>query len=513
MPDGNWDYGGTGFLPGYGPEGVAAAPSQAAPATPLPSGAIGLRQALDQVWQTPMPNGRTIGQYLQSLGNDAPDRVFQAMFRYQRGDVAALQEIGRIMDGVWRTGDPPIYQQVQGDPRVQSLADAWTRENDPNTPSQYLSRPYSPPTSTAMPVLTNNGPPPTLSPANAAPLDPNSAFQPAPTGGAPFTLTGPGAETPFGQVAGQVMGRGYLPAFNFLQLMAEAEHQRLADEQQRLINAASIAAQNGNMDIAAQNASAARDVAQRQQALAEQVQRAKIEVERLNSATQRDVTGREMSLREAVTPYEATTARMVGMAPLATSPLVNWYTARGEAPPQAILDLLRNATQTPGSADASLYPQSVSKSLVGVGNTAGGSVPFSSVPANPDPNMLYAFGGPSESPAIPSTPGKTLDGTMNLMSPLRQTQSAGASTGGAPFIRALNTGATLPSFTGSVGQFAPPLPGGAQWTSMTPGERSGTTELFKSFGIPNEDFMAMLQKSLPPGGDVGTAARFATAVR
>ena len=48
---------------------------------------------------------------------------------------------------------------------------------------------------------------------------------------------------------------------------------------------------------------------------------------------------------------------------------------------------------------------------------------------------------------------------------------------------------------------------------MTPGERSGTTELFKSFGIPNEDFMAMLQKSLPPGGDVGTAARFATAVR
>lgn len=441
----------------------------------------GLAQALDQVFYAMMPNGMTLGGYLASIGNNAYEQVTQAMVRYLQGDQSALNQVGAIMNNVWRTGDPPIYQQIQNDPKVQALAAAWTAENVPAQPNP-AALPRTPGT-TPTPAST-----PGLTPSSATPTavtpDPNSVVSPG-APGAPFTLTGPGAETPFGQVASQIVGRGYLPAFNFLELMANAEHQRLADEQQRLINAATIAAQQGNMEIATQNAVAARNIAERVQALSEQTQRARDEMDRLNSATQRDVAGRTMTLNEQVTPYQAATSRMVGLAPLATSPLVNWYTARGEAPPQIISDLLANATQQPGTP------------------LRTASNPPASTPGMIQLDPMETPGGWEGNKAF--GPAKSTDMTTSAMS-----------TGGAPFIRALSAGRQLPSFMGQVGQFAPPLPGAATWSSMTPGEKAGTMDLFSSFGTPPEDFAAMLQKSLPPGGSADTlnnAARFVGAVR
>lgn len=512
--DPGWDLGGTGFLPGFGPE----APPEAygPPVSPATNLAESLRQVFDAV--VPGVRGESLASYLNGAGQgNLINEAKAALERYAAGDRSALATLGQAMDNIWRTAGPggtPLYQQMQSNPRVQALGHMWTQANASLTALPQGPNAAPTPNPQALPRTPTPGQAtPTITPARTTPAaatpDPNAAFQPGGPVGPPITLTGPGAETPFGQVAGQVLNRGYLPAFNFLELMANAEHQRLADEQQRLINAASIAAQQGNMELATQNAIAARGIAERQQSLAEGVERGRHELDLLNSSTQRDVARREMGLREQVTPYEATTQRMVGMAPLATSPLVGWYTARGEAPPQAIQDLLRSATQTPGAVGTSLSSQSVLGRPVGEGNTAGGTVPYSAVPANPDPNSFYIQG----TPEIPATSGKTLDGTMSLMSPLRQGQTAGVSTGGAPFMRALNTGATMPVFTGSVGQFAPPLPGGAQWASMTPGEKTGTQDLFASFGIPKDDFASMLAKSLPPGGDMSAAARFASAVR
>ena len=395
-------------------------------------------------------------------------------------------------------------------------------------------------------------PAPPLAPAlgpqtagTAAPSDPNAAFG-APGAAAPFTLTGPGAQTPFGQVAGQVLGRGYLPAFNFLQLMVDAEQKRLAAEQQKLIDAAAIAAQQGNMTIATQNAEAARAIAGRQQELAESSQRIKqqidvanaesarniagrgMTVEEQNAITQRDIAARGMGLQEKVNPYEATTRRMVGMAPLATSPLVNWYTARGEAPPQVIQDLLRNVALAPGEtpaaqpggtpANAAWYQEPRQSGRMYAAQNPD-QMPQGGSPYMPTKTLTPRSGeGPKTSANTPGYlgfQGPPPTDTYAAQNPGQMPQG-GFSTGAAPFMRALVSGHRLPDFTGSVGPYAPPLPGGAQWSSMTPGERTGTQELFSSFGIPADDFASMLQKSLPPGGSPQTmanAARFVGAGR
>lgn len=488
-------------------------------APPAPPG-----QPADSAPLVPLSAGQRVegGPGMTLLGSVAG---LGALFMDQYGDlVNANGEVLATKDQLGWNGFTSWDQIV---PALQSGAYSWTPglgvvpvrgQGGAGAPSAPGAAVPPPMTLSPMPGATP-GPPAAPGATTGAPAP--SAGSPASERqaflstkpGPPISLTGPGAETPFGQVAGQVLGRGYLPALEFLELMTTAEVQRLQGEEQRLINAATIAAQQGNMQIATQNAQAARDVALRAQELTESTARIQnqiavanaeaqrnvamrdMTVQEKNAITQRDVAGRGMALQEQVTPYQAATQRMVGLAPLATSPLVNWYTARGEAPPQIIQDLMRYATQAPGAAPSSGLSL-LSTTPATPAATATQQATWS-MPATREPNKLYALSAPG-GPQVPAAP------------------SSGASAPsppGAPFVRALAGGTTLPAFTGQVGPYAPPLPGGAQWASMTPGEQAGTQDLFASFGTPPEDFAAMLRKSLPPGGPVSAGASFVSALR
>lgn len=428
-------------LPSLEPAAAPVAAAPAAPAAPVPAPVAPLEPALTLGAAQAQPVAASPPTV--NIPNDQLTQMFDNLWRTQ---VQAGQRRATLYDlvvnaypGEYESGGQIARQFAQ----LQATTDPTTRSNllrqmldtietvarysgvDVSSLAPYQALRGQAPAAAAAPAVAP------AAPAPAAPAAPAAAgAKPETPGekaireaseqarlkfieGPPIQLTGPFTQTPLGQALTNLFGRGAIPTLDQMRLMAEAELGRLQQEEQRLMNDVAREVQRGNLTIASQNA-----------------------------ATQREIAVRVQALSELLEPFRAGTERISAIGEIAQSPLIGYYTARGQAPPSYLQGIL-SAPISPGSAGAD-----------------------TSFTTTPEP---------------------------------------------APFQRSLATGMQLPSFSAPEAG-APQLPSAAQWAAFTPGEREGTIQLFEQSGIPRADFLAMLERSFPPGGGAPSPATFVSPV-